>query len=168
MIDIDVTISDNLSAVLARAAREGGDLRDPFALVANAMRNSTIDNFTAESSPLGVPWVITNRKRDQPGSSMLKKSGDLIGSIKGDSGADFAAAGPEKSGGAADYAAAQHFGARILAKLGSALNTPFGPRKSVTIPARPYVGWNPALEDRTTQVFTNHLINLFAPEARAV
>ena len=163
MIPVDISISDNVSAVLERAAREGGDLSAPFALTANAMLNSILDNFDREASPLGVPWKITERKRAQPGTKMLVKSTDLIGSNKSDFGADFAAAGPEASGGAADYAAVHQFGARILAKLGSALKTPFGPRGAVNVPARPFAGWNAALEDRTIKIFTDHLKALFAP-----
>lgn len=162
MTDIDVTIREDLSAALDRAIAASLDLSAPLGLIANEGRNATLENFRGEHAPDGAPWVITLRKLLQPGKRILVESGDLIGSIIGRADKTSASWGSEASGAAAVIAAVHQFGATIRPKAAKALKTPFGPRKSVRIPARPFVGFNDAQQDHALRTIAAHYEAAFA------
>lgn len=161
MTDIDISISDDLSAAIDRSVAAGLDMSAPLGLIANFGRTATLDNFSGEHDPQGAPWIITFRKRANPFKKILVESGDLIGSIIALFDKDTAQWGSEASGLAAIIANVHQFGAKITAKTAKALNTPFGPRRSVTIPARPFVGFNPNQQDHALNVIRNHFETAF-------
>ena len=140
--------------------------------IANSGAADTDSNFAGEHDPLGVPWKITRRKEAEPSAAILQKSGDLRGSIKTASGKDFAQWGPEDSGGAAIYAKIHQFGGVIRRKIAPLPKTKIkqGPRQpgKVTIPARPYLGWNQYLEDRTLEHLLDHLKTVINNSASGV
>lgn len=140
-IDITLEISDTLSAGLDRAITAGTDLSPAMRDIAGHLSFAAQERFETSRNPLGVPWKPSQRVIDEGGKTLVK-SGDLVGSIIEDWGADFAAAGPEASGGAAVYAAIHQLGGTILPRAAKALS--FGGRivSRVVIPAREYLGWN--------------------------
>lgn len=162
MTTIEVTVSENITAALDAAAALGEDQSEPMGAIATMMAAFTKRNFLRQSSPAGVPW--TKRHPKSIGAHpILRLTGDLFGSIREDSGRDFASAGPEASGGAAIYGRIHQFGGTIAAKAGKALATPFGVFKQVTMPARPYVGWNDEMESRALDILTRHAKAVLTP-----
>lgn len=153
-----IIIDDNVTAELQRIAKAGGDLTPAMTEISGELLTSAKLNFEGEHDPLGVPWKVVKNPPDL--GTILRRRGDLFKSMKNAFGPLFAMAGPERSGGAGIYAATHQFGARIAAKASKALNTPFGPRKSVTIPARAYVGWNDQLRSDTLDILKDHLKGL--------
>jgi phage virion morphogenesis protein len=156
---ITITVSENVSEALDRGIALGEDLTPVMGEISGMMVTETQFNFIGQHDPLGAAWV---KRKPLPGKAdephpILRKSGDLFRSIKENFTKDFAEAGPEASGTAAIIAKVHQFGATIRAKVGGALNTPFGLLKSVTIPARPFLGWSPKMENRTLEILTDHL-----------
>jgi phage gpG-like protein len=158
---IEIQISENVAAAFARVEAGLTDMTVPLQQIAAAGVASTDDNFAGQHDPLGVPWAITKRKQQDSSARILFMSGDLQNSVIGRGFADYAEWGPEASGGAGIYAVLQQFGGTIRAKAAKALRTPFGPRASVTLPARAYVGFNDALEQLTLQVLGDFMIDNF-------
>lgn len=150
-----IIIDDQLTAELKRIDTAGRDLTPAMIEISGELVTASKLNFEGEHDPLGVPWKKVKNPPDF--GTILRRTTDLFKSMKNAFGADFAMAGPERSGGAGIYAAAHQFGARIAAKAGKALNTPFGPRKAVNIPARAYVGWNDPLRQDAVDILANHL-----------
>lgn len=152
----EFTVSENVTAAFERAIRAAGDLTPAMGRIAGELVTETKLNFAAERSPLGVPWKKSKRAIEEGGQTLVDR-GFLVGSIKPAWGPNFAAAGPESSGASAIYAAIHQFGGKIGAKTKRALKTPFGPRGSVTLPARPYLGWNEPSERRVITILGDHI-----------
>lgn len=100
--------------------------------------SSTRMRFRTETAPDGTPWKPSLRARITGGRT-LTQDGHLSGSISGRHGRDYAEWGVNRI-----YAAIHQFGGVIAAKAGSLRFRLFGGGfatvKSVTIPARPYLG----------------------------
>lgn len=160
---ISIVLEKRLSEQLERAIREAVDLTQALAEVSEKMLANTRERFDAETSPLGVPWKMSARAAETGGKT-LYKDGWLRRGLDRRSGATFAEVGVKPTGPQATYASIHQFGGTIRAQ-GSALRTPFGPRKSVTIPARPYLGFSE--QDRTdiTAILTDHLRDTFGEAA---
>jgi phage gpG-like protein len=156
-----VIIDDQLTERLKQIDAAGRNLTPAMAEISGELVKATKLNFEGEHDPLGVPWKKVLNPPDF--RTILRRTSDLFESIEGAHGADFAKAGPEKSGGAGIYAAAHQFGARITASKGKALKTPFGPRKAVVIPARPYLGWNDVLRRDALDIVADHLKGVGKP-----
>lgn len=138
--DTTITITDKLTGPLARLRDAGGNLTQPMADIAAAVHDNTLDRFAREVSPDGVPWKASAAALAE-GRRTLFKSGDLYRAIQPEHGDDFALIGVIATAGPAQYAQIHQSGGTIRPKAGrAALKTPFGPRKSVTMPARPYLG----------------------------
>lgn len=167
MDKITIAVDENVTQALRKLGALGGDLSPQMAQIAQFLGAEARLNFVNQASPLGVPWAITQRKKLDPEASILRLKGDLSGSIAEDFGADFAAAGPEKSGGAGVYAAIHQFGGTIRPKTAKALATPFGPRKSVKIPARPYLGFNDRMKARVLEILAQPFLRLGAADGGA-
>lgn len=166
MTRIEISVSENVTAALNAAIELGSDQSEPMGAIATMMAAFIKRNFLRQSSPAGVPWA--KRHPQSAGAHpILRLTGDLFGSIRENSGPDFAEAGPEASGGAAIYGRIHQFGGTIAAKAGKALATPFGVFKQVTIPARPYVGWNDEMESRALDILTRHAQETLTPGAAA-
>lgn len=156
---ISIDVDDRLTPALARLADAASDLTRPMALISEAVLTHTVERFNRQVSPSGVPWAARRHSEEHPdpGHPLLRKSGDLFNAIDRESGRDFAAVGVLATGGPAIYAGVHQYGATVRAKTGGALRTPFGPRRSATIPARPFLG----IEDRdvslTEAIITAHI-----------
>ena len=133
------------------------DLSPAMAAIAGHLESSTRQRFEAQRGPNGTAWIPSRRALEDGGRTLVDK-GDLLGSIRGTSGDDFAAVGSEASAGAAAYAAIHQFGGRITPTVGKkALNTPFGPRAAVVIPARPFLGLDTEDIDEIDLIVTDFL-----------
>lgn len=146
-----------LEKIAAKARDKVGMLKT----VGEAELNVTKERFGSKTAPDGSAWapnapltLLLAR-----GGSMMRRSGGLIGSIVYEVSGTTLRLGPNKA-----YAAIQQFGGTVKAK-GKALRIPipagarFGPGgspakgdgaiylKSVTIPARPYIGIGPKDEE---------------------
>lgn len=141
-----IEIDDRLTGPLARLKDAGGDLRAPMAEISEVALEHTEDRYRRQVDPDEVPWE-PRRNDDDPGRPILQKDGHLLNALESDSGDDWAAVGVNPAGAPAAYAQVHQWSATIRPKAGGgkrALKTPFGPRGSVTIPARRYLG----IEDR--------------------
>lgn len=139
---IDLQLEENISAALGRAIAAGADLTPAMQDIANHLAASSQLRFEREAAPDGKPWKPSKRVTDNPGEKTLSLSRDLRNSIRADWGADYAAAGPERSGGAAIYAKIHQFGGTIVPKKGKALSFGGGLFAKVVMPARPYLGFD--------------------------
>lgn len=159
-IDVSIEVREDVTLALKRLIAAGTDLTPAMGDIAGHLADQTRERFETGRAPDGVPWKPSRRVLGldgsktgygphRPNGQTLVDTGDLLASIREDWGSDFAAAGPEKSGGAAVYAAIHQFGGKITPKAGRegkdghAPALRFGGRMlaSVTIPARPYLGF---------------------------
>lgn len=167
---LQLQLSETVTAALDRLAGAAVDATPAMAQIAGYLETEIEYRFQSETDPAGLPWKPSLRvagytrkdgeRIEGDGGQTLTLHGDLRRSMRSNFGADFAEAGPEASGGAGVYAAIHQFGGRITPRAGKALRTPFGPRGAVTIPARPYLGWNDDTRDEV-----EHIVVAFALEA---
>lgn len=177
-IEIDITIREDVTVAIARLVAAGGDLTPVMGDIAGHLADTTRERFETSTGPDGVPWKPSRRVLGLDGSrsgfgpfqlsgKTLVLTGDLMNSIAENWGADFAEAGPERSGGAGVYALIHQEGGTIRPKKAGALS--FGGRilASVTIPARPYVGFNDVNADYVVGSIGDHLLAAFAESPAA-
>lgn len=127
-----------------------------MAVIADYMRSSTALRFDDQAGPDGAKWKPSKRAIDEGGITLTDR-GHLKGSITASSDATSAIAGTNLI-----YAAIHQFGGRITPKAGKkALNTPFGPRRSVTMPVRAFLGFAPEDVTRIEGVLSDHLRTAF-------
>lgn len=137
-----IDLDDRMTPGLSRLKDAAGDLSVPFGQIAIEVLEHTQDRFQYQYDPDGVPWEPSKRVLEEGGDTLFLH-GWLFRSLTNDHGKDFAAVGVEATGPAAIYARTHQEGATIHPRADSgkkALKTPFGPRGSVTIPARPFLG----------------------------
>lgn len=176
MIPIHVAISENVTTALDAGLAAGADLTPAMAEIARYLASEMRYRFETETAPDGTPWKPSLRvagwtdrnghRHPGDGGQTLTLHGDLRNSITEDWGLDYAAAGPEASGGAAVYARIHQEGGTIRAKHSDdgsrrALRTPLGLFAAITIPARPYAGWTPQDDEETLAILTDHLSSAF-------
>lgn len=156
-IFFEVTSLDALTPTLRALKAAAQDLTPAMDEASEVMLRGTLQRFTDEEAPSGVPWRKSVAALEE-GRKTLTKSGDLSNAIDRESGGDFAAVGIYKVGGAGVYAAIHQFGGTIKPKVGKALNTPFGYRASVSIPARPYLGFSDEDLIAIDKILLGHLL----------
>lgn len=147
---LEIETIDALAPTLRRVKEAALDLAEPMADLSAEFLADHLARFNAQRDPDGVPWQPSQEAIEQ-GRPTLRKSGDLFNAIERDSGSDFAAVGVYATGGPAIYARVHQDGATIRPRQGKALRTPFGPRASVRVPRRSFIGFteeNIALTDR--------------------
>ena len=134
---LDFTFSDTLTPALDRARKAALDFTPVMGAIADYMRSTTVLRFETETGPTGAKWQPSQRALEEGGLT-LTKSGELKLSMTADSDATSAITGTNKI-----YAAIHQFGGTIRPRTSRALRTPFGPRASVTMPAREFLGFSP-------------------------
>ena len=117
----------------------GHNMRPIMRGIATIGENSTRERFASETGPDGERWPASIRVQ-LSGGKTLTDSGRLGDSITSDYGSDFAEWGTNSI-----YGAMQNFGGVIKPKSANALRFKiagggFATVKSVTIPARPFLG----------------------------
>jgi phage gpG-like protein len=165
-----------LGAVLREAARRGADLRPGLALSGDVFENSTRARFDSGRGPGGIPWLPSNRARAESApragqigpqrGATLVRSGLLRDSIRTEVGDDTVRTGTDARSESAKYAATHQFGATIVPKTAKflAFQIPgVGWRfaKSVTIPARPFMGIDDDDLAALEEVWTGFVASLF-------
>ena len=153
---IEVQLTDELTAALGRLAAAGVDMTPAMGDIAGHLADETVGRFESGTGPDGVPWKPSERVLKHGGLTLVDR-GDLRGSIRPDWGADYAAAGPEASGGAAVYARIQQEGGTIRPRQAKALHFNGRIVASVTLPARPYVGWTDGDSDYAVAAIGDYL-----------
>jgi phage virion morphogenesis protein len=145
------TFTDTLTARLEAGVRASVDFTPVMAAIADKMRSNAVLNFEAESGPDSVRWKPSQRAIEDGGLT-LTDSGQLRQSITAASDATSAIAGTNLI-----YARIHQEGGVIAARPGSALRTPAGPRRSVTMPARPFLGFGEDDLAEIGQMLEDHL-----------
>lgn len=165
-VDITIELREDVSAALDRAVAAAIDLTPAMRDIAGHLADETRERFETSRGPDGVPWRPSQRALRDEGKTLVD-TGDLLASIREDWGADYAAAGPEASGGAAVYAAIHQFGGEIRPRTAKALS--FGGRivSRVVMPARPYLGFTDADGDYVVAAIGAHLDRAIGGEAAA-
>jgi phage virion morphogenesis protein len=165
-IEMDIAIVGDLKAGLTRLLAAGGDLTPAMKEIATHLETAGRLRFEQERDPQGKPWKPSRRVLEEGGQT-LTLSGDLKSSIGSRWGADYAEAGPERSFGAAVYAAIHQFGGVIRPKAKKALS--FGGRvvASVTIPARAYLGFAPSDPETFAGILRDHFRTSLQGENRS-
>ncbi|WP_052494009.1 phage virion morphogenesis protein [Nitrosospira sp. NpAV] len=141
-IAVSVSHDDaKIRAVLLNLIALGRDNKDAMRDIATLGENSTRERFRTEIGPDGRRWKPSIRVQISGGRT-LTKDGHLGDSITSHSGRDFAEWGVNRI-----YAAIHQFGGVIKPRNASSLrfklaNGAFVTTKSVTIPARPFLGIN--------------------------
>ncbi len=142
-IRIEVSIDDaRVRSALMRLISLGADPAPAMRDLAAYGEASTRERFHTETAPDGSRWKQSLRAQISGGKT-LTASGHLGDSISSDSGRDWSAWGADSA-----YAAIHQFGGTIKPKMpGGTLrfrlaNGAFVSTKSVTLPARPYLGVN--------------------------
>lgn len=136
------TIKVEDAGVLAALRSLAGRLADPTPIneeIAALGESSTRLRFRTATGPDGTPWKPSLRATVSGGRT-LTRDGHLSGSISARHGRDFAEWGVNRI-----YAAIHQFGGTIRPKNGKALRFAlagggFATVKSVTMPARPFLG----------------------------
>ncbi|MDQ1229277.1 phage virion morphogenesis protein [Sphingomonas sp. SORGH_AS_0879] len=156
MVDIAFTIREDVTAAMNRMAAAGADMTIAMKDIAGHLADTTRERFETETDPTGRKWTPSRRVIEHGGKT-LTLSGDLGNSIAEDWGPDFAAAGPERSGGAGVYALIHQTGGEIRPREKKALS--FGGRivAKVIIPRRSYLGFNDVNADYTIGALARHL-----------
>lgn len=165
-IFFEVTALDALTPTLAAMKAAALDLTKPMADASAAMLRGTLGRFADEEGPSGVPWKKSAAALEE-GRKTLQDSGDLRNAVERVSGSDFAAVGVYRIGGPGVYGAIHQLGGTIRPKTGKALNTPFGLKASVTLPARPYLGFSDEDIIEIDRILVAHLSNAIASGATA-
>jgi phage virion morphogenesis protein len=140
LIELEIDPGSDLDEGLRRLIDAGEDLTPAMKEIAAHLEAATRLRFETQTDPEGRPWKPSERVKEHGGQT-LTLTGDLRSSIGSRYDATSAEVGPERSFGAAVYAAIHQFGGVIRAVHKKALS--FGGRvvAAVRIPARPYVGF---------------------------
>ncbi len=133
-VEVDPELLDRLRGL------EEADIAGAMAAAGEAIRTSTLERFSREKDPEDRPWKKSIRAQ-RDGGKTLSASRDLATSIHVESSAKGVEVGTNK-----EYAAIHQFGGTIRAKGGGLLRFKIGDqwisKKSIKMPARPYLGIN--------------------------
>lgn len=141
-VSLDVRIEDKaVSAAFTRLISVMGNTTPVMSAIGTGLVGSTHRRFVTQLAPDGTPWkaLHPDYKRSKRNSRILTESGRLRDSINSRPGRDQVTVGTNTI-----YAAVHQLGATIKPKAGSHLVFRLASgivlAKSVTIPARPYLG----------------------------
>jgi phage virion morphogenesis protein len=156
---IQVDINTNaVAAALARAAEKAADLTPLMDQVGASLVASTQQRFFEQAGPDGTKWPASIRAKLTGGSTLIDTT-NLEGSITHIPHRDSVEVGTNVV-----YAAIHQFGGTIRAKTAKGLRFKIGNdfvvRKSVTIPARPFLGIDAADAEEITQIATDWMDGL--------
>lgn len=163
---LEIDTLDALAPTLRRLKAAAADLSQPMAEASEVMLDATLDRFATESDPLGIPWKKSAAAIEE-GRKTLQDSGDLRNAVERQSGDDFAAVGVYGSGGPAIYGRIHQDGGTIRPRNTKALKTPFGPRASVTMPRRAFLGFSDDEIMLIDRILVRHLLGAIAQGAPA-
>ena len=137
-MDIRFTFDDQLSPGIERAVAAHQDFEPAMIDIEALMLNKMKLRFIDGEGPDGAPWLPSHRAIEEGGQTLIDTRA-LFNSLTGDHDSFSAVAGTNMF-----YARPNQEGVTIRPRTDSgkrALKTPFGPRASVEIPARPFAGF---------------------------
>lgn len=150
-----------VQGVLDRVLREVDDPAGIMDVAGAVLENSTRERFRTQAGPGGVPWVQSARAIKQGGRTLIDK-GNLLGSVTYEADAKRVEVGVIAKSRSAKFAHVHQFGATItpkkspyLAFRGADGHMVFA--KSVTIPARPFIGVDDADRADLAEAWTAYL-----------
>lgn len=155
-IDIeDEIVQDALSRLIAFGSNPAQAMKE----IANEGRKSTRDRFSEGVGPDGKAWKTSQRVQDHGGRTLIME-GNLLDSITSQSDSNSAEWGANRI-----YAAIHQFGGEIHAKNAKSLffRLPDGSARSVkkvTIPPRPYLGFNAEDAENILDIINQNLEKL--------
>ena len=146
---------DTISPALAQMIAAGSDLSEPMDEIGVRLVSNTQDRFARETGPDGRKWVPSFRAKTTGGRTLTDR-GILRGSLT-----HRADKRSVQWGSNLIYAAIQQRGGTIKAKNAGALHFPIGNGyaivKQVTLPARPYLGFDSGDREDVEEVMIEHL-----------
>jgi len=155
-MQIDFQVTDEISEFVDQLLAAGQNRNLIAEETGEAWLQTTLDRFRDEETPAGVPWKPSARAAQQGGRT-LTDSSRLSDSITVRTSAHGVEIGTNLS-----YAAIHQFGGKIEPKDASRLvfrgidgNLVFA--GSVTIPARPYIGFGAQDQAAITDALTDYL-----------
>lgn len=159
MAGVRINVAADIGAARAVLARAKELATHPLGLMQDAatlLENSTRERFRTSRGPGGIPWPPSGRQRfagqpskggvgPNPGGRTLVDRGNLLASVTSIASQDRAEVGIIAKTPSAKFAYVHQFGATIRPKKGPFLvfTAPSGHKvfaRSVTIPARPFIG----------------------------
>lgn len=161
--DIKITVDDRrVTTALDHLARQGADLRRAaLKNIGQQLVKSTRARFATETSSDGTAWAALNPeyKKGKRGTKILQEAGmrgGLLGTIVYQVTGDRLQVGTNKV-----YGAIHQFSGKIVPKTGKALVFRMGGKviiaRSVTIPARPFLGISAADKVTIAEVVQDHI-----------
>lgn len=157
MTGVRIEVTDREAAQgLGRIAAAGGDLRPTLRAIGARLVANTLQRFEDQRGPDGVPWKRSRRAVQQNGQTLVD-TGRLRTSIT------FRAADASVEVGTnVVYAAIHQFGGTIRPKKGKFLKfrVPgggFRQVRSVTLPARPFIGFSAEDREDVADIVARHL-----------
>jgi phage virion morphogenesis protein len=161
MTGVRVTLTgDDVSAAIRALARLGKSPEAPLKAIGIKLVASTRNRMIAEQTPDGMTWPRLNPLYAQGvrGGGILRRQGmrsGLMASLTSQAEGSTLRVGTNKP-----YSAVHQFGATITPKGDGPLSFTMGGRhifaKSVTIPARPYLGVSAEDRDMIAEIFADH------------
>ena len=158
-MDIVFTFDDELLPAIERALLALADFTPAMEAISERMETHVLDRFNSGEAPDGTPWKPSQRALEDGGKTLIDTRA-LLNSITRDHDSFSAVVGTN-----IHYAAIHQAGGTIRPRTDGgkkALNTPFGPRASVTMPARPFLGFGTDDARDINDIIANHLRNAFA------
>ncbi|MFN7000266.1 phage virion morphogenesis protein [Thermaurantiacus tibetensis] len=140
-----------LTAAIDRALRSAVDFTPAMEAIAGVMEEAVRDRFADGQAPSGAPWLPSRRAREEGGRTLVDTR-RLLESIT-----QRATATSAEVGTNIIYAAIHQFGGTIRPRRGRALKTPAGPRRAVSMPARPFLGFGAVERQEIPQILARHI-----------
>ena len=163
-MEIRFTFDDELSAGIDRALAAHQDFTPAMAAIARVLASGVEGRFDAETDPDGVPWLPSARAVEDGGKTLQVKGirGGLLGSLLNNAGYDASSAW---IGTSLPYAGIHQDGGTIRPREGGgkrALRTPFGPRASVNMPRRAFLGFGEMEQQEIPEILADFLRDAWA------
>ena len=168
-MEIRFTFSDDLLPAIQRALAAAHDFTPAMEKVATLMGNQVRERFQAGEGPDGTPWKPSQRVLENGGKTLIDTE-QLFNSITRDHDATSAVVGTNVI-----YAAIHQLGGKIRAKPVSKGGKGYlwikgktradGSRLtvgSVTMPARPFLGFGETEQREIPEIIADHLRTAFA------
>lgn len=169
MTGVRIVVDDeDVVAALGRVIAATGNPEPALRNIGEHLRQTTIDRFETETAPDGTPWAPLNPlyAATKKGRGILKESGELQREIV----YQIAGAGPSAEllvGTNRPHAWIHQEGATIRPMSSAALVFRLGATrifaKSVTIPARPFLGVSEADRAEVIAMLQEHLSTVSSP-----
>lgn len=160
-MQIRFTFDDSLSPAIQRAVAAAHDFTPAMEEISDLMEGEIRLRFRDEKDPEGKQWKPSARAIADGGRT-LTDTRALLASMARDQGGVGHDQFSAWAGTNVIYAAIHQFGGKIRAKNAPALSTPFGPRASVTMPQRSFLGFGAVERAEIPEILADHLRTAFA------